>query len=257
MKNISLAIPTYNSSKFLEKIFIGLFENFKIQPFNEIVINDDKSNESEFKNIISLVNLYSEKFREINFEINQNSKNLGGFRNKYLTVENCKNNLIYQIDSDNLIRKSTIELLENTTFDSKLLYLPSNIYLLNENKYFTKKINLTTNYGQYPLNDIKNFLLNNTDISKNDLNWALGIGNPIFNRENYLSNCQEGYESYLNIYSHCSYALVYFWLKADGVLYFDKKHSHTHRVHDDSYWRTGGNEMTESVIALRKLILSI
>jgi hypothetical protein len=257
MKNISLAIPTYNSSRYLEEIFRGLFKDFKLQPFNEIVINDDKSEEAEFKKIVSLVSLYSEKYRKINFEITQNSKNLGGFRNKYLTVKNCKNNLIYQIDSDNLIRKSTIKLLENTTFDSKVLYIPSNIYLLNDKKYLTKKINLTTNYGQYPLDDIKNFLLNNTDISKNNLNWALGIGNPIFHKEDYLSICEEGYESYLNIYSHDSYALVYFWLKANGVLYFDKNHSHTHRIHENSYWQTKGSIMVDSVYALRKLILAI
>jgi len=257
MKNISLAIPTYNSSKFLEELFISFFNGSKDKPFNEIVINDDKSDEKEFKKIISLVNLYSEKYSEINFEINQNNKNLGGFRNKYLTVKKCSNDLIYQIDSDNLIRKSTIKILENSTFDNNFLYIPSNIYLFNKNKYLKRNVNLTRNYGQFPLDNIKKFLLNNPNINQNNLNWALGIGNPIFNKEQYLSNLEEGYESYLNIYSHCSYALVYFWLKANGVLYFDRKHSHNHRIHDKSYWRTGGDQMYNSVYSLRKLILTI
>jgi len=257
MKNISLAIPTYNSSKYLEELFISCFDSFKEIPFNEVVINDDKSNEKEFKKIISIVNVYSSKYSEINFEINQNNKNLGGFRNKYLTVKKCSNNVIYQIDSDNLIRKSTIKLLEKSTFENNFLFIPSNIYLFNKNKYSKKNVKLTKNYGQIPLDDIKNFLLTNPNINENNLNWALGIGNPIFNREQYLSNLEEGYESYLNIYSHCSYALVYFWLKANGVLYFERKHSHNHRIHDKSYWRTGGEQMFNSVYSLRKLILTI
>ena len=134
MKNISLAIPTYNSSKYLEELFISCFDSFKEIPFNEVVINDDKSNEEEFKKIISLVNIYSSKYSEINFEINQNNKNLGGFRNKYLTVKKCSNNVIYQIDSDNLIRKSTIKLLEKSTFENNFLFIPSNIYLFNKFK---------------------------------------------------------------------------------------------------------------------------
>ncbi len=257
MKNISLAIATYNSSNYLEELFISFFNGSNEKPFNEVVINDDKSNEKEFKKIISLVNLYSERYREINFEINQNNKNLGGFINKYLAVKNCKNSLIYQIDSDNLIRKSTIKFLENSTFHNNVLYIPSNIYILNKNKYIKRNVNLTKNYGELPLDEIKKFLLKNPDINQNNLNWALGIGNPIFHKEDYLSICEEGYKSYLNIYSHDSYALVYFWLKANGILYFDKNHSHTHRIHDNSYWQTKGNIMFDSVYALRKLILAI
>ena len=90
MKNISLAIATYNSSNYLEELFISFFNGSNEKPFNEVVINDDKSNEKEFKKIISLVNLYSERYREINFEINQNNKNLGGFINKYLAVKIVK-----------------------------------------------------------------------------------------------------------------------------------------------------------------------
>ena len=47
MKKVSLVIPTFNSSFYLEKILKSDYINF----FDEVIISDDFSNESEYEQI--------------------------------------------------------------------------------------------------------------------------------------------------------------------------------------------------------------
>ena len=72
---ISVAIPTYNSSKYLDdclKRFVGL------NIVNEIIIQDDNSSEKEIKNIKDILkNINSKKI-----SLHINSENKGAFFNK-------------------------------------------------------------------------------------------------------------------------------------------------------------------------------
>ena len=105
--SLSIAIPTFNSSKYLEEL---LNQAYKIQKVTEIVIQDDASDESDFRLIKETVKNFK-KYSDVEIKLNRNDVNLGGFKNKYLAVKKCKNDTIYQIDSDNVISNSTIKYL--------------------------------------------------------------------------------------------------------------------------------------------------
>ena len=106
MKKVSLVIPTFNSSFYLEKILKSDYINF----FDEVIISDDFSNESEYEQIKKDLQKYLSK-NKINYKLIRNDLNLGGFFNKYNGVKESSNELIYQLDTDNLLTKSTINFL--------------------------------------------------------------------------------------------------------------------------------------------------
>ena len=127
----SIAIPTYNSSQYLNK---NLNKFKKIKNLKEVVLVDDNSTSLHIKSLLDHKSKY-ENFYNVNVLLN--NKNLGGFANKYKAVSNCSEDIVYQIDSDNLISDETIELLNSDTFLSEIkdndLYLPSKIMLFKRN----------------------------------------------------------------------------------------------------------------------------
>ena len=88
---ISVAIPTFTppSHRGMSKGFIDI-------KVNEIIINDDGSSEEEYKKLNKKVSKIESKLN-LNIKVSNNKENKGGFKNKYLTVSKCKNNIIYQM----------------------------------------------------------------------------------------------------------------------------------------------------------------
>ena len=133
MKKVSLVIPTFNSSFYLEKILKSDYINF----FDEVIISDDFSNESEYEQIKKDLQKYLSK-NKINYKLIRNDLNLGGFFNKYNGVKESSNELIYQLDTDNLLTKSTINFLDRYSFNPDTLYLPEKYIYLKNIKLKTK-----------------------------------------------------------------------------------------------------------------------
>ena len=77
----------------------------------------------------------------LNIKVSNNKENKGGFKNKYITVSKCKNNVIYQIDSDNFLTNEGIRFLKNINLDLKIekLILPGKENTVFEEKVFKKK----------------------------------------------------------------------------------------------------------------------
>ena len=98
MNKFSVAIPTYNSSKYLKECIYG-FKNSKF--IDEIIIGDDCSGIEELKNIKKIIK-QANKFFNFQIKLIENSQNLGAFKNKYRLIESSRNEWIYQIDSDNV-----------------------------------------------------------------------------------------------------------------------------------------------------------
>lgn len=256
MEKISIAIPTYNSSIYVKESLELLLKTSKTPIFHEIVVNDDNSEIEDFENLLKLINYFSDKHRNVSFSLNRNNKNLGGFKNKYITIKNCSNNFVYQIDSDNLVNKSTLKFLKFSNLNKNYLYLPSKIYLFKNKSLIKRKVSFTKEFGKFSKDKIKQFLITNSNVNKRDLNWVMNIGNPIFFKDRYLEYLEEGMNSKLNL-SADAYALTFFWLKNQGFLYLDKQHSHNHRLHDKSYWVTEGQDAIDSVNLFREKIISL
>ena len=136
-KNISIAIPTYNSSAYLNLLIKQLGKSGVV---NEIVISDDGSLSSEIKNIKVIISKNKNYFPKINFKILENTKRSGPFINKYLCIENCNNDLVYQIDSDNLPMLNFDKFVKNTlipNFEKENIYYPSKIFQFRNYNYLS------------------------------------------------------------------------------------------------------------------------
>ena len=81
----------------------------------------------------------------IKYKVIRNDVNLGGFFNKYNGVKESSNELIYQLDTDNLLTKNTIKFLSSYKFNTDTLYLPGKIYLFKNYKAINKIIRFTKN----------------------------------------------------------------------------------------------------------------
>lgn len=129
--NISFVIPAFNCEKTIcESIESILQTNFN--DGDEIVIVDDKSTDGTLN---LLKNEYS-KNKSIKVIVHE--KNMGGGAARNTAVKNTKNDLIFCLDSDNILEKNSIEKLKDFLIRSK-----SDVGVFKELKYFkedTKKI---------------------------------------------------------------------------------------------------------------------
>ena len=106
MDVISLAIPFYNTSQyFLECIQYALENEF----VSEIVVNDDCSDEDQWRKLNQIVDTLNTN----KIKLFRNKKNLGAFRNKYITVLNCSNTWVYLLDSDNRVFEDSYNFIKS------------------------------------------------------------------------------------------------------------------------------------------------
>jgi|TARA_Y100000389_G_scaffold73483_1_gene70113 glycosyltransferase involved in cell wall biosynthesis len=254
--NISVAIPTYRSSSFLEQTLNSLQGSNVI---DDIVISDNSQDKIEQESLKKIVL----KFKDLNISLNINDKNLGPYKNKYICVQNCKNAFVYQLDSDNRAIPKYIN--QNFTKDLKkdFMYLPGIIYLFNykkrqkfPNTFKSKKVKFVKNDVNLNLKDIQSEMVNQNIIYQKNIDWILNLGNHLVNRDFYLSSLEEGLGTKLNITSDAM-AQTYFWLKNGGELYVTKSLRHYHGLRDDSIWTLNSKLAQESVDNFKKLINQI
>ena len=249
-KNFSIVIPTYNSTKYLFEL---LKSTLKLVHLNEIIIIDDNSRKEEFEKINSICK--ENIFKNLNIKIFKNDENLGGFHNKLKGVTLSSNEVIYQIDSDNVIAKKTIKFLNNIANLNLIgegeIFFPSKINLFRKYKFlenilffrrndvlFTKKNQTLT------LNDVNIELADDKSKKFKDrtLKSILNIGNPIFLKSDYIKFTNDGKNENTEKLVACSIALSYFYLVNGGKIVFNRNISHYHRMRIDSAWNEGGEQ---------------
>ena len=255
-KLFSVAIPTYYSSEHISECLKSFIDIPKV---NEIIINDDGSSYEEYKKLNKKIIKLNKKFN-FDVKVSQNKKNLGGFKNKYLTVSKCKNNNIYQIDSDNFIDISSKTFFQNYANSEPVdnLLLPGRVSTVFEKKKFFQKkrsfnkITISNTDVEVNIKEAKTLISKNQNsIIPKDNNlsfkWLLNLGNPIFHKETYLSKLEEGYNSNDFPLEACSIALSFFWLKNGGKLKILKDMFHYQRIHKNSYYIREGEKAKNSV----------
>ena len=262
MNKISVAIPTFYSSKFISQTIESLKNDSII---NEIIICDDSENAIEFKALKNTVSKLLEN-TEINLNITKNSKNLGGFKNKYSCIEKVSNDFVYQIDSDNIANPKSLKAISNfklATLDNSILYLPSKIYLFN--KYKNERLFKPSNNVVYLKNtkvvnpqEVRDILLNNKKFVKSrNIGWLLNTGNPFVNKQSYLEYLKPGLSRTESTLAACSIALVYYWLNSGNSISISKFLSHYHRLRNDSYFVSRGDIAMKSIDYFKEQIKSI
>ena len=263
-KNFTLVIPTYNSSKYMEEL---LNSALKFLYLNEIIIVDDNSNQDEYDLLNKIVSL--NKFNSLNIKLYRNEDSLGGFKNKLAGVKLSTNELIYQIDSDNVISRKTIKFLNNKNNLNLIrngeIYIPSKINLFRQFKYlenilfFRKNDVLFTKKNiSLKLYQVKNELDSENSFFKDrTLKSILNIGNPIFLKSDYINYTKETSKENVDTLAACSIALSYCYLANGGKIIFNKNLSHFHRLRKDSAWNVGGeNSKSSDLYFLNKIVES-
>jgi len=245
LKEISLAIPFYNSSQYFLDAVKYAIEN----PFvKEIVVSDDHSNEYNYDTLKNIVeNLKSKKIKIIRPE-----KNLGGFKNKYFVVSKCNYEWIYLLDSDNCMTKNTLQLIKSIKkFDLNICYCPKKLILFHNNQPPHQEVTYNFEFDSIGIDEIKILLRNNVKW----VDWFLNTGNYFFNRDVYL-NCLDKNNSN-ETFAGDVIAASYYWFKNGGKFKIIEGFEYYHRLRSDSYWNSCGTNSSQSVEKYKSKILSL
>lgn len=245
LEKISVAIPTYRSSKYLGKLLKKL-ESFS--SINEIIISNDFSNQSEEINIQNITNTFKKRNHKKNIVFIKNRKRVGPFVNKYNAINKCSNKIVYQIDSDNLPMINLDWFIEQNlirTFDNYNIYYPSKIFQFQKyeklsilgskfsNKY---RVDLSDNRSIFTKEIIKDYIKNDKKLkNQKSIRWLLNVGNFIVHKNNFLESMSEGLdyeEKYL--FAADQFMITYLWLKNKNAIELRKNHYHFHRKRSDS-----------------------
>ena len=87
--------------------------------------------------------------------------------------------------------------------------------------------------------------------------WLLNLGNPIFDKNTYLSKLEEGYNSKDFPLEACSIAMTFFWLKNGGRLKILREMIHNQRIHKNSYYIREGENAKNSVDFFNNQIMEL
>lgn len=242
MQKISIAIPVYNSSKYLDH----LIKRFtRLKTVGEIIIYDDFSNKEDYENTKRLVDKYSKT--NLPLYLYQNTENLGAFKTKYNAIKKCRYDIVYQIDSDNLPMLGFDKFVKNyilNNFNSENIYYPSKIFQFYNFPYlslftsiFNQKYRVFIQNEDFIANKniIKKSLIYNQKITfEKNIRWLTNIGNFFVNRKMFLNAMTEGLsleKSKLNV---DAVAITYYWIKNYNGVEQKKHHYHFHRKRTDS-----------------------
>jgi glycosyltransferase involved in cell wall biosynthesis len=223
---ISVAIPTYNSSKYLWKCIKPFINNDFI---GEIIINDDSSNISEFGNICNIIsNINSDKIK-----IYRNKSNQRAFVNKYFSVSKCSYDWVYLLDSDNFIDENTIDIFKSIDYSNdSICFCPKKLYLTNG-----KEIIFDYMHELIDLSITKDYINSNIP----NINWFLNNGNFLVNKNNYIKSQKLYFKDSLNKDfinpNGCDVLLFsYYWFMNSFKYKIVDNFYYHHTIRDESYF---------------------
>jgi glycosyltransferase involved in cell wall biosynthesis len=263
MYKFTVAIPTYNSSAYLKECILGFRNSTHI---DEIIIGDDCSNEIEVEKIKLIINEVK-KIMTCKISFIGNKENIGAFKNKYNLILNSRNQLVYQIDSDNVPFRNidqTIKDVINDVSDESFIYLPSKLIQFRKYKnisrlasFFIKKyrVNFSNKILVFDKTITKKAVLENIEyekqkaasnnkatfpelrsdfVNEKHIFWVLNCGNFIVNKEMFLSKMKEGLTYDRKLLSMDAVAFSFLWLKSGGKIKILPSLAHHHRKRFDS-----------------------
>lgn len=133
INNISFFIPAYNCAKTIEDAVLSILQtNFNTG--DELIIVNDCSTDETQKVLDKLCDNYPI------IKCFNHSRNKGGGAARNTAIENCRNELLFCLDSDNILEKNSIKILKNFLLENKagiatfqhLHYFSSTIDKINE-----------------------------------------------------------------------------------------------------------------------------
>ena len=262
---ISVAIPTFNSSKYITECLESISKSKLI---DEVIISDDNSRKEDLINLQSLISASS-----INSKIKllTNKSNKGAFVNKYEAVNNTTNDIVYLLDSDNIagfnIDKTLSQIINQN--NKYRLYLPSKIY------HFNNSVNKLTPLYKTIFGNLEIFTKKNYEITKEEIQqifegntnfmyqknksiyWVLNIGNFIFHKDMFLKFMKNNENFSRQNLSLDAVAFSYYWLKNGNNIFLLEDFYHFHRKRYDSVSWTEKDNAKLSRKKFNRLFLNI
>lgn len=219
--NISLGVTTWNSANWIKRQFEKNYFDMSSNLIDEIVIQDDCSSDYE-----ALKHHESD-----NVKIFKNDRNLSPLLSRKNLVNNCKNDWVLVMDSDNFLKPKSdngvdcFSVLRSIEKSNDTIYCPC---FLHHQSY----------------NDICGKLYSMEDIQKvfddHYIPTFLNTGNFLVPRENYLRVCEDIDPQFL----HYTVDVIYFmflWLKRGFKIQCVNEYEYDHTIRDDSFTNTCGS----------------
>ena len=217
-KQLSLCIPTYNSSSFFEKSFIKVLNNSIVK---EIIINDDNSN--DYEDLLNKVELLNNK----KISVYKNEKNLKPFHNKYEIVKKSKTDWVILLDSDNIIDNDYIYKIYDEDWIDTIILCP-------EKALPNFKYSHILDVGLININNCRHF-------ERFQFDTFLNTGNYFFNKDKYVKNWEiipfEEKESLLDVIYYNAY-----WLINGNGLKIISGLEYQHTIRNNSFYMEKQNE---------------
>lgn len=230
---ITVAIPYYNSEKYLEQALeIPLSSDF----VSEIIIHDDCSY-NKIESTHPKIKVY------------RNETNVGAFKNKYLAVSKSTNEWVYLLDSDNYFFDNSLEVVKNINTQRGKYYSPSQLHLVDDGL----DPKLDGKIIKYDFGSVDSVNANNAkELLKSEFweefCWLINTGNFFVHRDDYIESMKNVYED-LNYPYFEADAIVfcYNWLKKGNGIEIIQNLCYNHRLRGNSYSHSVGNRNTNSL----------
>jgi glycosyltransferase involved in cell wall biosynthesis len=103
--NISFFIPAFNCKETIKETLESIYDS-NIIDGDEVVVADDASTDGTYELLLNLKEQY-------NFKLIKNKSNKGGGATRNFAIENTTNELLFCLDSDNLLSYGSIQNIRN------------------------------------------------------------------------------------------------------------------------------------------------
>ena len=113
--SISFFIPAYNCEKWIEEAVDSIIQTNFSEGDELIIVNDCSQDNTEQK----LLYLINEKYAGKNIKLINHKINMGGGAARNTAVYNSSNNILFCLDSDNVLEQHSILKLKNFMLDNK------------------------------------------------------------------------------------------------------------------------------------------
>jgi glycosyltransferase involved in cell wall biosynthesis len=236
---ITVAIPYYNSEKYLEQALeLPLSSDF----VSEIIIHDDCS-ENQIESTHPKI------------KIHRNQTNLGAFKNKYLAVSKASNQWVYLLDSDNYFFENSLDVVKNIKPQRGRYYSPSQLHLVDDglDQSLNGKI-VKYDFGQVDGSRARDILKSGSG----EFEWLINTGNFFVNRDDYVSSMQTIINDPTYPYFEAdAIVFTYNWLRGGNIIEVVDDLWYNHRLRSNSYSHSVGNKNSDSLNYHKNLILEL
>jgi glycosyltransferase involved in cell wall biosynthesis len=213
MKQISIAIPTFNRHEMTLEAFAKVLDDERIA---EVVINDDASQISSYNALKASISLMPK------VKLFRNATNQGGYKNKMKSISLCSSQYCVILDSDNIIGKDYLDAIYNEEWNEKLILAPSFAKPELDYREFSNLIVTKENVNQH--------------FDKPKFSFMLNTFNLFINRNECNAVHSKTFDATIDPVASDAIYFNYCWLLEGNKIKVVDKMEYEHRIHSGSYW---------------------